>query len=127
MYGTGLNQKGQLGLGHTNTPIVTPAKVPVGGAVTDFGVGNGSVIGVLDSGTVFGFGLNGYGELGAKRMPCHVDSCHLSPLIILVGPKAESPTELTWAKSMNVSSIFLGWSHLIVSTSTSSEPSNYLP
>lgn len=63
-----MNQKGQLGLGHTNTPIASPIQVPLPSEVASFGVGSGTVVTALKDGTIYGFGLNGYGELGAKCM-----------------------------------------------------------
>jgi len=95
----GLNVKGQLGLGHTNNPIAAPAKVELPGPVANVASGNAHTVVLLRDGRLFGFGLNGYGELGIDGAPA-----------------VTSPKELTWGARLGASQVVTGWQHNLVLT-----------
>ena len=74
----GLNTSGQLGLGNTVSPVMSPQTIP--GITTAISVACGSnyTIVCLSNGTVQGFGENGNGQLGLSN----TTSPQISPQII---------------------------------------------
>jgi alpha-tubulin suppressor-like RCC1 family protein len=99
LHVSGLNVKGQLGLGHNTNPIASPAKINLPGPVVNVASGNAHAFVQTRDGRVFGFGLNGYGELG-------VDG----------GAVITEPNDLGWVGSLGAAQVVTGWQHNVVLT-----------
>jgi len=87
IYGTGSNY-GSLGLGNTtNQPILTPMVDPSGGSAgTYYGktplsiaCGNNHTLVLMTDGTVYGTGMNDYGELGLNNTTSPITT--LTPMV----------------------------------------------
>jgi hypothetical protein len=64
VFAWGSNEKGQLGLGHRQTPVARPTKVPGLPPVRDLGCGWCHALALTRTGEVWGWGYNEEGEVG---------------------------------------------------------------
>jgi alpha-tubulin suppressor-like RCC1 family protein len=65
LYGFGINNYGNMGLGHTND-VMTPTKLPLSGA-KQVVIGGGSTYVLLQNGDLYSAGYNHYNNLGDTR------------------------------------------------------------
>jgi alpha-tubulin suppressor-like RCC1 family protein len=64
IYGTGFNYSGQLGIGNNdNVHVLTQMNIPQGETPIQISCGNNYSMVLMENGTVYGCGYNGYGEL----------------------------------------------------------------
>jgi len=89
----GLNHKGQLGLGHNESPVPHPQRVDGLAPVEAIALGQGHAIAALRQGGFVGWGLNAYGELG------------------LPAATVARPEPLSWAVA--AAELFVGWQHTL--------------
>ena len=64
LYGCGLNTSGELGLGHTNSPVSGLKKIPGITNIKMVAIGGNHTLVLLNDGTVYATGANGNGQLG---------------------------------------------------------------
>ena len=100
VYGVGRNLKGQLGLGHNDTPQFTPQEITffneIGIAITQIVCGPNYTMFLASNGKVYGCGYNSNGELG------HGNTTDLN-----------TPKLISYLTDKNITQIACGHNHTI--------------
>ncbi|MEI6882802.1 MAG: hypothetical protein WCK82_15895, partial [Bacteroidota bacterium] len=91
IYGTGYNENGELGLGNYDyyQTTLTPMILPTGKLPTQIACGGSHTIVLMNDGTVYGTGYNGYGQLGLEN---YDNQNTLTPIIL---PTGKIPSQIT--------------------------------
>ena len=109
IYGTGVNNTGQLGIASgnlTNQTTLQPMQMPVGLTATSIYSGVGSSIVLMNNGTVYGCGENTYGQLGLGDYATPKTTLQLMPMPTGLTPVGVYSAHRTTYILMNDGSVY---------------------